>query len=345
MRAIEIAGAGGPEVLVPVERPDPHPGPGEVLIDVHAAGVNRPDLMQREGRYPPPPGVTDIPGLEVAGRIVAIGSSEVDAEAEGTAAGAASAGDRPRREWQVGDVVMALVAGGGYAELVAAPAVQCLPIPAGLSTIEAAAMPETYFTVWTNVFELGRLRPGERLLVHGGAGGIGTTAIQMAVARGASVIATAGTDAKCRACERLGAARVVNYRSEDFVAAVADATGGRGVDVVLDIVGGDYTPRNLSCLAMDGRLVQIAVMGGVVAAVPLFTIMRRRLTLTGSTLRPRTPAEKGAIAAAVEREIWPLVEVGRVRPVIDRTYPLADAADAHRRLESGDAIGKVVLLR
>jgi putative PIG3 family NAD(P)H quinone oxidoreductase len=293
------------------------PAANEVLIAVDAAGVNRPDLMQRQGRYPPPPGVTDIPGLEVAGTIVA--------------------GDG------VGRRVMALVAGGGYADLVVAPTQQCLPIPPGVSLIEAAAMPETFFTVWTNVFERGHLAAGEWLLVHGGTSGIGTTAIQLATARGAKVLATAGSDEKCRACERLGALRGINYRAEDFTDVVRDVTGGRGVDVVLDMVGGSYTAKNLACLAMEGRLVQIAVMGGATAEVPLLTIMQRRLTITGSTLRPRSSQEKGAIAAALVRDVWPLVASGRVRPVIDRVFPLEEAADAHRRLESGQVIGKIVL--
>ena len=310
-------------------RPDPVAALDELLIDVHAAGINRPDIVQRQGQYAPPPGVTDIPGLEVAGRVAALGSGQVR-----------SASGRP---FHVGDAVCALVAGGGYAERCAVPAVQCLPIPRGLSMVEAAAIPETYFTVWTNVFERGRLVDGEWLLVHGGTSGIGTTAIQLAVARGARVIATAGSDAKCRAAERLGATCGINYRDEDFVAGVREATSGRGVDVVLDMVGGSYTPRNLECLAMDGRLVQIAAMGGAVAEVPLFRMMAKRLTLTGSLLRPRPTQEKGAIAAAIEHSVWPLLEAGRVRPVIDSTFSLIDAASAHRRLESGEVIGKVVL--
>jgi NADPH2:quinone reductase len=333
MRAIEIAHAGGPDVLRLIDRPDPVAGPGEVLVEVHAAGVNRPDLMQREGRYPPPPGVTDIPGLEIAGRIASIGPAGPHGAPQ-SAIG---------RVWTIGDPVVALVAGGGYAEWCVVPGVQCLPVPEGLTMVEAAAIPETFFTVWTNVFERGRLAAGEWLLVHGGTGGIGTTAIQMATARGARVIATCGTDAKCRAAERLGAVAGINYRDEDFVARVGAITSGRGADVVLDAIGGSYTPRNLECLAMEGRLVQIAVMGGATAEVPLFTIMRKRLTITGSTLRGRALDEKGAIAAAIEREIWPLVADRRVRPVIDRVLPLADAALAHRRLESGEAMGKLVL--
>jgi len=339
MRAIEISKPGPPEVLRLAERPDPVPGSGEVLIEVAAAGVNRPDLMQREGRYPPPPGTTDIPGLEVSGRIIGIGSPE-----PGPDGGSRPPQSASGRIWKVGDEVCALLAGGGYAELTIAPAVQCLPRPDGLSVIEAAAVPETYFTVWTNTFDRGRLVAGEWLLVHGGTSGIGTTAVQLAVARGARVISTAGSDDKCRAIERLGAARVVNYKTEDFVAAVKDATGGRGVDVVLDIIGGSYAPRNLECLARDGRLVQIGLQGGASAEIPLRTIMLKRLTLTGSTLRIRTPAEKGVIASALEREVWPLFAAGTVRPIVDKTFPMSDAALAHRYLESGDAIGKVVLV-
>lgn len=333
MRVVEIREAGGPDVLQIAERPQPEPGRGEVLIRVHAAGVNRPDLVQREGRYPPPKGVTDIPGLEVAGRIVALGADD-EQGAPRSATG---------HRWMVDEPVMALVAGGGYAEFVVAPGVQCLPVPSGLTTIDAAAIPETFFTVWTNVFERGRLQAGEWLLVHGGSSGIGTTAIQMATARGATVIVTAGTDRKCRACEALGATRAINYREQDFVAGVRDVTSGRGVGVVLDMVGGSYTARNLACLAMDGRLVQIATMGGATADVPLGQIMAKRLTLTGSLLRPRSAREKGVIAAALEREIWPLIAAGRVKPIVDRVFPFTDASAAHRYLESGEAIGKVVL--
>ena len=334
MRAIEISTPGGPDVLRLVDRPAPSPGFGEVLIDVAAAGVNRPDLMQREGQYPPPKGVTDIPGLEVAGRIAALG----EPDALGPPQSATG------RIWKIGDEVCALLAGGGYTEQCAAPGAQCLPVPAGLTLIEAAAIPETFFTVWTNVFERGRLAAGEWLLVHGGTSGIGTTAIQLAVARGSQVIATAGRADKCRACERLGAARGVDYRSEDFPAVVMATTGGRGVDVILDIVGGPYTPKNMECLARDGRLVQIGLMGGATAEISLRTILLKRLTITGSTLRPRTPAEKGAIAASLEREIWPLLSSRRVSPIISATFDLERAADAHRALESGDTIGKIVLL-
>lgn len=324
MIAVEIVKPGGPEVLVPTERPMPSPGPGEVLIKVAAAGVNRPDAMQRAGHYPPPPGASDIPGLEVAGTIAGVGS-EVG-------------------EWRTGERVCALVAGGGYAEYCVAPAPQCLPIPAGVDFEHAAAIPETFFTVWTNVFERGRLQPGESVLIHGGSSGIGTTAIQLARARSARVFATAGSAEKCAACERLGAERAINYREADFVAAIKEATGGRGVDVVLDMVGGDYLSRNIEVLAADGRLVQIAVLGGVKGTVNLIAIMQRRLTLTGSTLRARPVAEKAAIAVQLRAHVWPLLESGAVKPVIHATFPLRDAAGAHRVLDSGEHIGKLVLV-
>lgn len=323
MTVIEIAASGGPDVLRPASRPRPEPGPGDVLIKVAAAGVNRPDVMQRQGKYPPPPGVTDIPGLEVAGEVSALGS-EV-------------------RELRVGDKVCALVAGGGYAEYCVAPAPQCLPVPGALTMVEAAAVPETYFTVWTNVFERGRLREGETLLVHGGSSGIGTTAIQLGRAFGARVFATAGADEKCRACERLGAERAINYKDEDFVALVKQATEGHGVDVVLDMVGGDYVPRDLQALALDGRLVLIALQRGPKAELNLLPVLQRRLWITGSTLRPRSVEEKGAIARALREKVWPLLEAGRCKPVIDSTFPLAQAADAHRRMESGEHVGKIVL--
>jgi putative PIG3 family NAD(P)H quinone oxidoreductase len=334
MTAIEITVPGPPDVLRLVTRPEPEPSAGEVLIAVAAAGVNRPDLMQREGRYPPPPGSTDIPGLELAGRIVKLGPPD-DSGAPRSASG---------RAWAIGDEVCALVAGGGYAELCVAPGIQCLPVPTGQSMIEAAAVPETFFTVWTNVFQRGRLSAGEWLLVHGGTSGIGTTAIQLAAARGARVVATAGSVEKCRACERLGAVRAIDYHREDFVSAVREVTDGRGVDVVLDIVGGPYAARNLECLARDGRLVQIGLIGGETATISLRQVLLKRLTITGSTLRIRSPREKGAIAAALERDVWPLLASGVVRPVIDATFPLAEAAAAHRRLESGEVIGKVVLM-
>jgi NADPH2:quinone reductase len=326
MIAIEIAQPGGPDVLRPVERPVPAPRDGEVLVRVEAAGVNRPDVMQRMGKYPPPPGASDVPGLEIAGTIADLGPSE-------------KAG-----RWRVGDRVCALVAGGGYAEYCVAPAPQCLPVPPGMPVQQAAAIPETFFTVWTNLFQRAGLRAGETVLVHGGTSGIGTTAIQLARAFGADVYATAGTDAKCAACVRLGAKRAINYRTEDFVEAIRSATSGRGVDVVLDIIGGDYLPRNLDVLAMNGRLVQIGLIGGARAAINLTPVLQRRLTITGSTLRARTVEEKGALALEVETHVWPLLSAGTVTPVIDRTYPLADAAEAHRRIESGEHIGKIVLL-
>jgi putative PIG3 family NAD(P)H quinone oxidoreductase len=324
MTAIEIGQPGPPEVLSLVDRPTPAPRAGEVLVDVAAAGVNRPDVMQRLGKYPPPPGASDIPGLEIAGTIAALGPGV--------------------SEWHVGDEVCALVSGGGYADHCIAPAPQCLPVPRGLSPAEAAALPETFFTVWTNVFDRGRLKAGESLLVHGGSSGIGTTAIQLARARGARVFATAGTAAKCAACERLGAERCVNYREADFVAAVRDATGGAGVDVVLDMVGGDYFPRNVDALAVEGRLVQIATLAGAKSEIVLPKIMQRRLTITGSTLRARPIADKAAIAAALAEHVWPLIEAGQVKPVIFRTFPLAEAAAAHRLMESGEHIGKIVLI-
>jgi putative PIG3 family NAD(P)H quinone oxidoreductase len=323
MLAIEIAQPGGPEVLKPVERPKPVPGAGEVLIKVAAAGVNRPDVLQRRGGYPPPPGASDIPGLEVAGTIESIGNGVA--------------------EWRVRDRVCALVAGGGYAEYCVAPAPQCLPIPAPLDLVAAAALPETFFTVWTNVFDRGRLVAGETALFHGGTSGIGTTAIQLAAARGARVFATAGSDEKCRACEQLGAERGINYRTQDFVEAVKELTGGHGVNLILDIMGGDYVDRNLRALALEGRLVQIGLMGGAKATLELNRVLGRRLTITGSTLRPRSVAEKGAIAAALRDQVWPLLEQGRVKPIVYRTFPLRDAADAHRLMESSEHIGKIVL--
>ena len=324
MFAIEISAPGGPEVLALAERPQPVPGEGEVLIRVAAAGVNRPDVFQRLGSYPPPPGASDIPGLEVAGVIDQVGAGVT--------------------AWHVGDRVCALVAGGGYAEVCVAPAGQCLPVPAGLDMTQAAALPETVFTVWTNVFERGRLRAGETLLVHGGSSGIGTTAIQLAHARGARVFTTAGSAAKCEACRQLGAELAINYREEDFVKAVMTATDGRGVDVILDMVGGDYLARNLAALAFEGRLVQIATLQGAKATIDLRAIMQRRLTLTGSTLRARSVAEKSALAAAVRHHVWPLIESGRMQPLVHATWPLAQAAEAHRTMEAGEHIGKLVLL-
>jgi NADPH:quinone reductase len=323
MIAIEISHPGGPEVLTPVERPMPEPEAGEVLIRVAAAGINRPDVMQRRGVYPPPPGASDLPGLEVAGTIEHVGAGV--------------------SEWRGSDRVCALVAGGGYAEYCVAPAPQCLPIPEGLDFAHAAAIPETFFTVWTNVFERGRLQAGETALFHGGTSGIGTTAIQLAAARGAVVFATAGSDDKCRACEKLGARRAINYRSEDFVEAIKALTNGRGVDLILDIIGRDYLDRNLRALALDGRLVQIGVISGSEATIDLRRMLGRRLTLTGSTLRPRTVEEKGSIADALRREVWPMLESGRVKPIVYRTYPLKEAADAHRLMESSEHVGKIVL--
>jgi NADPH:quinone reductase len=324
MIAIEIKEPGGPDALVPVERPKPIIGEGDVLIKVAAAGVNRPDVMQRQGRYPPPPGASDIPGLEVAGTIEVVGS----------AAGS----------WRIGDRVCALVSGGGYAEYCAVPAAQCLPIPRGLDFVQAAGIPETTFTVWTNVFERGRLTKGESILIHGGSSGIGTTAIQLAAAFGARVLTTAGTGEKCAACESLGAERAINYRETDFVDAVRQMTGGRGVDLVLDIVGGEYLQRNLDALATDGRLVQIGVMGGANAQVNMMTVLRNRLTITGSTLRPRPVAEKAAIARAVHDQVWPLYESGKVRVLVHATFPLRDAAGAHRVMDASTHIGKLVLV-
>ena len=327
MRAVEIGAFGPPEGLRLVERPRPVLGPGDVLIAVEAAGVNRPDVIQRLGKYAPPPGASDLPGLEVAGRIV----------------DAAPAADGTPLRWQVGEAVCALVAGGGYAELCAAPAAQCLPLPAGYSMVEAAAIPETFFTVWTNVFERGRLAAGETFLVHGGTSGIGTTAIQLARAFGATVFATAGSTEKCAACVALGASMAINYREDDWGAALLAATGGRGVDVILDMVGGDYVGRNLDLLAVEGRLVQIAFLKSSRADIDLMQVMRRRLTITGSTLRPRSVAEKAAIAVALEARVWPRLAAREVAPVIHATFPLGEAAAAHRLMESGAHIGKIVL--
>jgi putative PIG3 family NAD(P)H quinone oxidoreductase len=323
MTAIEIARFGGPEVLIPATRPVPQPQEGEILIKVAAAGVNRPDILQRTGGYAPPPGASDLPGLEIAGTVAALGSGVSG--------------------WTPGDAVCALVAGGGYAEYCAAPAPQCLPVPKGLDMIQAAGLPETFFTVWTNVFDRGRLKAGESFLVHGGSSGIGTTAIQLAHAFGARVFTTAGSAEKCAACRALGADVAVDYRTEDFVGAVGAATEGRGVDVILDMVGGDYIKRNLKILAVEGRLVQIAFLQGSTVELNLAPLMVKRQTLTGSTLRPRSVAEKGAIAAALKEKVWPLLEAGRIKPLIHATFPLADAAGAHRLMESSTHIGKIVL--
>ena len=323
MRAIEIAEPGGPEMLRPCTREVPSPGAGEVLVRVAAAGVNFPDVAQRRGSYPPPPGASDLPGLELAGTVVARG--------KGVAAPT------------LGEAVCALVSGGGYAEYCAVPVPQCLPVPDGLSMVEAAALPETFFTVWTNLFDGGRLREGETVLIHGGSGGIGTAAIQIARAFGARVFATARTAQKCAFCERLGAERAIAYRDEDFVAAVRELTDGRGVDLILDMVGGEYLARNLRALAVEGRLVQIAVMEGAEAAIPLGLLMVKRLTLTGSTLRPRSVAQKGAIADALKRRVWPLLADGRIRPIVHATFGLDEAAEAHALMESSAHIGKIVL--
>ena len=324
MTAIAIRAPGGPDVLVPRRFPLPRPGEGEVLVKVAAAGVNRPDVMQRLGLYPPPKGATDIPGLEIAGEVAVLG------------AGA--------RRWKLGDKVMALVVGGGYAEYCPAHESHCLPVPRGLSMVEAAAIPETFFTVWHNVFERGRLKAGETLLVHGGSSGIGTTAIQLAKAFGARVITTAGSEEKCEACRRLGADVAVNYKTEDFVAATKAATGGKGAEVVLDMIGGDYIERNYEAAAVEGRVVQIAFQGSPKATVDFRRIMLKRLTHTGSTLRARSIADKGAIARAVEAQVVPLLAAGKVKPLIDSTFPLAEAAAAHARMEASAHIGKIVLV-
>jgi putative PIG3 family NAD(P)H quinone oxidoreductase len=323
MRAVEVVTPGGPEQLRIAMRPVPRPGAREVLVRVAAAGVNRPDVMQRQGLYPPPAGASDIPGMEVAGEIVALGAGVTGLS--------------------IGDQVTALLSGGGYAEYAIAAAPLCLPVPRGLTLPEAAALPETYLTVWTNVFERGRCKAGDSVLIHGGTSGIGTTAIQLSQAMGARVYATAGSDDKARACERLGAVRGINYRTEDFVEVVRQENAGRGVDIVLDMVGGDYFDRNLQVLAIEGRLVIIAMLGGARAELKLTTLLTKRLTVTGSTLRSRTVEEKAAVAEAVRNTVWPLLESGRVRPVIYATFPLAEAAAAHALMESSNHIGKIVL--
>ncbi|MGU3316273.1 NAD(P)H-quinone oxidoreductase [Sphingomonas sp. M6A6_1c] len=323
MQAIDPEAPGGPEVLQLVERPVPRPAAGEVLIRVAAAGVNRPDVLQRKGGYPPPPGAPSIPGLEIAGTVVALGA-DVD-------------------EALLGQRVCALLAGGGYAQYAVAPAGQCLPVPAGLDMVEAAAIPETLFTVWTNLFERAFATEGDSVLLHGGTSGIGTMAIALANIFGLTIIVTAGSDAKCARALELGATHAINYKTEDFVERVKAITDGKGVTAVIDMVGGDYVPRNLQCLADDGRHVSIAVQGGAQATIPLFEIMRRRLTLTGSTLRPRDTAFKTLVADEIGRTVWPHVEAGRLRPIIDRVFPLAEAAAAHARMEEGDHVGKIVL--
>jgi len=323
MTVVEIASPGGPEQLRTARRPLPQPGEAEVLVRVAAAGVNRPDVMQRQGRYPPPAGASDIPGLEIAGEVIALG-----ANVSGVA---------------LGDRVTALLPGGGYADHAVAAAALCLPIPDGFSMIEAAALPETFFTVWTNLFERGGLKAGESVLIHGGTSGIGTTAIQLAAAWGARVFATAGTAEKARACERLGAARGIDYRSEDFVEVVRQVTAGKGVDLILDMVGASYLARNMDAATVEGRLVVISLIGGARAEINLSTLMSKRLTLTGSTLRVRTVAQKAAVAEGLRRHVWPLLSAGRVRPVIHATFPLAQASEAHRLMESSQHIGKIVL--
>jgi putative PIG3 family NAD(P)H quinone oxidoreductase len=323
MLAIDPAEPGGPEVLVPVERQVPKPGPGELLVRVAAAGVNRPDVMQRKGQYPPPPGAPTIPGLEIAGEVVALG--------EGT------------DTTLLGGKVCALIAGGGYAQYAVAPAGQCLPVPDALTLVEAAAMPETLFTVWTNLFERAYAVQGDTVLVHGGTSGIGTMAIMLGKLFDLTVIVTAGSDEKCAAAIEIGAAHAINYRTADFVEEVKRITGGRGVQAVLDMVGGDYVPRNLDCLADEGRHVSIATQRGAKVEIPLWKIMQRRLTLTGSTLRARSVEFKSLVAEELGRMVWPHVREGRLKPVIDTTFPLERAADAHRRMESSEHIGKIVL--
>lgn len=323
MAVVAIAEPGGPRVLRPQQRDVPRPGEGEILIRVRAAGVNRPDVQQRKGAYPPPAGASDLPGLEVAGEVAAVGAGV--------------------ERWRGGDQVCALTAGGGYAEYVNVHESNALPIPAGFTFTEAAALPENYFTVWHNVFERGALKPGETLLVHGGSSGIGTTAIQLAAAFGSRVLTTAGSKEKCAACEKLGAERAINYREEDFVSVVKEATDGKGADVILDMVGGDYVARNYLAAAVDGRIVQIATQAGAVASTDFARLMVKRLTHTGSTLRPRSIEFKGAIAAALEAKVWPLLGVRKVAPVLDMIFPLTEAWRAHERMEESEHIGKIVL--
>ena len=323
MAVVEIAAPGGPEQLKPAVRPVPEPGAGEVLVRVAASGVNRPDVMQRQGRYPPPPGASDLPGMEIAGEIVALGPQVV-----GLA---------------IGDKITSLLPGGGYAEYAVAAAPLCMPVPKGLSMVEAAAIPETFMTVWTNLFERGHVKSGDKVLIHGGTSGIGTAAIQLAAAFGARVYATAGSADKARACEKLGASRGIDYKTEDFVAVIREDTKGYGIDVTLDIVGGSYVQRNLDIAAVEGRVVTISMLGGSRAEINLNTILPKRLTLTGSTLRTRTVAQKAAVADAVRQNVWPLFESKRVHPVIFKTFPLSLASEAHRLMESSNHIGKIVL--
>jgi putative PIG3 family NAD(P)H quinone oxidoreductase len=323
MTAIDPAAPGGPEVLIPVTRPVPQPGPGDVLVKVAAAGVNRPDVLQRLGLYPMPAGTPTIPGLEIAGTVVAVGEAVT--------------------RWRPGDALCALVAGGGYAQYCVAPEGQCLRVPAGMGLVDAAGLPETWFTVWSNVMDRGHARPGETILVHGGTSGIGITALQLAAEIGLTAIATCGSDAKCAAAVAHGAARAINYNSQDFAAEVLAFTGGRGVDIVLDMVGGDYVPKNIACMADEARHVSIAFQRGPTAEVNLALVMRKRLVLTGSMLRPRSIAFKTAIAETLEGVIWPAFEAGRLKPVTDSVFPLAAAAQAHRRMEAGVHVGKIVL--
>lgn len=323
MTAIGIKEPGGPEALAPESRPVPQPGPGEVLVRVAAAGVNRPDVMQRKGLYPPPPGASDIPGLEIAGEVVAVGEGAT--------------------RYQVGDRICGLVSGGGYAEYCPVHESNALPIPEGVSMVEAAAIPETFFTVWTNVFERGRLKSGETFMVHGGTSGIGTTAIMLAKAFGATVITTAGSDEKCEACRKLGADVAINYKTQDFVAESKAATGKKGVDLILDMVGGDYIAKNYEAAAVEGRIVQIAFQSSSKTQIDFMRLMLKRLTHTGSTLRSRSPAEKAGIADQLVEKVWPLVASGQVRPVIHKTFPLAEAAQAHALMETSQHIGKIVL--
>lgn len=323
MTAIEITESGGPEVLQPVERPVPEPGSGEILIAVAAAGVNRPDVVQRLGLYPPPPGASDLPGLEVAGEVAAVGVEVT--------------------EWKEGDRVCALVSGGGYAQYATAPAAQVLRVPAGLDSIQAAGIPETFFTVWTNMFDRGHLAAGESILIHGGSSGIGTTAIQLAREFGATAYVTVGNAEKARFCEELGAVKAINYREQDFVEEIKSITDGAGVDVILDIVGGDYLPRNIRLLRVEGRLLQVSLMGGSKGELDLGRVMRNRLTVTGSTLRPRSVAQKGEIAASLRERVWPLFEAGKIGPVIHQTFPLAEASRAHELMETSAHIGKIIL--
>jgi NADPH2:quinone reductase len=323
MTVIGISKPGGPEVLLPETRPVPAPGPGELLVKVAAAGVNRPDVAQRSGSYPPPPGASDLPGLEIAGEVVAVGPGTT--------------------RHKIGDKVMSLVAGGGYAEYCIAPDAQAISVPDALSIIEAGATPETLMTVWHNVFERGKLQAGETMLIHGGSSGIGTMAIQLAKAFGAKVIVTVGSQDKADACLKLGADHAINYKTQDFVAVSRDLTGGNGPNLIIDMVGGDYIEKNYDAAAMDGRIVQIAFLGGPKATVNFAKLMTKRLVHTGSTLRPRSPADKAAMVSAIEAKVMPLIRAGKVKPLIDSTFPLSGAADAHRRMETSQHVGKIVL--